>query len=161
MKKIILLFAIFALFSCVSTKELQLTIDNCNSEIKDQSDKIKGLEDKIDLLYKFLTLTKSNYTTEDNIIPSTANTEDKNVNRKSNQCKALTASGSKCSRNAQSGSEYCWQHALKNSNSESVSTNQKSNSTSTYKGSNEILTGSRGGKYYINSHGNKTYVKRK
>ena len=61
------------------------------------------------------------------------------------QCKAITASGTQCSRKAEVGSDYCWQH-------------KKTKVTS---GSREIYTGPRGGRYYINSSGKKVYVKRK
>ncbi|MFH0761446.1 MAG: hypothetical protein V2A67_08080 [Bacteroidota bacterium] len=72
------------------------------------------------------------------------------------RCKAITAAGTQCSRNAQTGSDYCWQHqgTSVNSKSSSVPT-----SSGTYNGKT-IYTGPRGGKYYINKNGNKTYIKK-
>jgi colicin import membrane protein len=68
------------------------------------------------------------------------------------QCKAITQAGSRCSRKAEAGSDYCWQHKPKTSTSTST--------TSTSSSGRTIYTGPRGGKYYINSNGNKTYIKR-
>lgn len=71
---------------------------------------------------------------------------------KSEQCRATTNAGSQCSRSAESGSIYCWQH--KSSNKEVKSATPSSSGGRTY------ITGPRGGQYYINSKGNKTYRKR-
>lgn len=40
----------------------------------------------------------------------------------SGQCKATTAKGTQCSRKAQDGSEYCWQHASKAKNQQTTRT---------------------------------------
>jgi colicin import membrane protein len=76
------------------------------------------------------------------------------------KCIAITSSGNRCSRNAQEGSEYCWQHAKKYKADAPEKAESKPSKGSSYSGSNQIQTGPRGGKYYINSHGNKTYIKR-
>lgn len=78
------------------------------------------------------------------------------------KCKATTASGSACSRNAQAGSDYCWQHkkTSETKNNASAKSSSSGNSNSSYSGSQTIQTGPRGGKYYINSNGKKTYIKR-
>lgn len=44
---------------------------------------------------------------------ATAVHESTSVVATSGQCKATTAKGTQCSRKAQDGSEYCWQHAGK------------------------------------------------
>ena len=81
------------------------------------------------------------------------------------RCQATTAKGTQCSRKADPGSNYCWQHkSTYDPNSEQPKTiksspNTKSSGSSTTSGGRTIYTGPRGGKYYINSHGNKTYVK--
>ena len=74
------------------------------------------------------------------------------------RCKAITQSGKQCSRNAQQGSDYCWQHQKKADSINGQSETDKSSNTS---GNREIYTGPRGGKYYINSKGNKVYIKKK
>jgi colicin import membrane protein len=81
------------------------------------------------------------------------------------RCKAITASGNQCSRDAQDGSEYCWQHVKtydpkSTSTSGSVKSSTKSSSSGSATGSGRTIhTGPRGGKYYINSNGKKVYVK--
>ena len=65
------------------------------------------------------------------------------------QCAAITKKGTRCSRSAQSGSKYCWQH-------QSYESKPESNYTS----GRVWHTGPRGGQYYINSKGNKVYKKR-
>jgi len=78
------------------------------------------------------------------------------------QCKAKTKAGTQCSRTAQEGSDYCWQHRPTyepSSDQKATETKTKSSTGDTYKG-REILTGPRGGKYYINANGKKTYIKK-
>lgn len=79
------------------------------------------------------------------------------------RCKAKTASGKQCSRDAQEGSDYCWQHRPtyepSSTKKEDPGTGTKSNS-SVRSNTREIHTGPRGGKYYINANGKKTYIKK-
>jgi outer membrane murein-binding lipoprotein Lpp len=78
---------------------------------------------------------------------------------KSGQCKALTSTGSRCSRIALNGSEFCWQHIKIYEPDRSEKENKTAVSpgdTSTY----TIHTGPKGGKYYINSSGKKIYIKK-
>jgi colicin import membrane protein len=84
----------------------------------------------------------------------------------SGRCQAITAKGTQCSRSADAGSKYCWQHkktyepgSTATSTNKSSSTSTGNNFNSTY-GGKTIMTGPRGGKYYINSKGNKTYIKK-
>jgi hypothetical protein len=72
----------------------------------------------------------------------------------SKQCVAITKKGTECSRNAQEGSEYCWQHSESKTKSETKSYNSNSSGKTIY-------TGPRGGQYYINKNGKKTYIKKK
>jgi endonuclease G len=78
----------------------------------------------------------------------------------STRCKAITKAGTQCKRNAQPGSDYCWQHQGQSTSSGSsgTSTGTSTGTTSTGK---TIYTGPRGGQYYINSSGKKTYIKKK
>lgn len=56
----------------------------------------------------------------------------------SSQCKATTAKGIQCSRKAQDGSEYCWQHAGKAASQQTTTT-----TTSTPAKRTSIATGGR------------------
>lgn len=51
------------------------------------------------------------------------------VTATSGQCKAITAKGTQCSRKAQDGSEYCWQHAGKVGTQQTTTTPKKSTNT--------------------------------
>ena len=77
----------------------------------------------------------------------------------SGQCIAITKAGSRCSRTAQQGSDYCWQHAKTNNVDKPANTVKTSSGNSNYSGSQNIQTGPWGGRYYINKNGNKTYIK--
>lgn len=70
------------------------------------------------------------------------------------RCEAATQSGTRCTRNAEVGSLYCWQH-------QQASSTLNSRATPTTPPERTILTGPRGGKYYINSKGKKTYIRKK
>jgi type II secretory pathway pseudopilin PulG len=80
------------------------------------------------------------------------------------RCQAITAAGNQCSRNADPGSNYCWQHKStyepNNTQQKIVSTPTQKISGSSSSSGRTIYTGPRGGRYYINSHGNKTYIKK-
>ena len=81
------------------------------------------------------------------------------------RCNAITSKGTQCSRTADVGSEYCWQHKKtyepNSIPSNAVSTPKSSGSSGGNTGSGRtIYTGPRGGKYYINSSGKKTYIKK-
>ena len=56
---------------------------------------------------------------------------DVSANSTTRQCKATTAKGTQCSRKAQDGSEYCWQHAAKNGVSTTKTTTDSSPAKST------------------------------
>lgn len=45
------------------------------------------------------------------------------------QCKAITQKGTQCSRKAQNGSEYCWQHDKESSSQKQSSTQQSTTSS--------------------------------
>lgn len=72
------------------------------------------------------------------------------------QCAAITKKGTRCSRRAQPGSLYCWQHQGQQSAVDSPGAGTPSVESDAGR---TICTGPRGGKYYINSHGKKTYVR--
>jgi hypothetical protein len=88
--------------------------------------------------------------------PLTDYTKSNNLNNESakatqeqerGQCKAITKAGTRCSRKAAEGSDFCWQHASSTSTPEYNNTPTHSTSYST--SSRTIYTGPRGGKYYI------------
>lgn len=85
---------------------------------------------------------------------------DNTINQSSSpgRCKAITSNGTQCSRNADPGSEYCWQH--KKTYEPDKTPSNFSAPAQNSSGGRVIHTGPRGGKYYINSNGNKTYIKR-
>jgi hypothetical protein len=113
------------------------------------------------------TSTLNNDSPSNNTNPAVSNQNLESTGTSGGRCQAITAKGTQCSRKADPGSNYCWQHkstyepessASSNSNKSTVSST-KSQGTST-SGGRTIMTGPRGGKYYINSKGNKTYIKK-
>jgi len=161
MKKLMLLvFVLSYILSNAQTKKMQQQIDSCKIVIQDQSIKIREMEIKVNQLFNILTAIKNDINfvdikTENNILDQPNTLKEENI--KSDQCKAITAAGKRCSRMAQLGSDYCWQHNKTTITTTKSSSTSESNSS----GSRTIQTGPRGGQYYINSHGNKTYIKRK
>lgn len=166
MKKIIFLLLVFSVqFGYAQSKtELKKEIISLKEIIEQYKSELEIKEAQLDAIKKeFLQVKESNQKIESlfNEIPSAVSSNsvtEENSTRTISQCKAITASGSQCSRNADEGSDYCWQHK------KSTSTQYKSSSSSQYNSSlssRTIQTGPRGGKYYINKNGNKTYIKRK
>jgi len=84
----------------------------------------------------------------------------------STQCAAITQAGIRCTRKAEPGSIYCWQHqgyggsTPTSTQKPTTTTKNTGTSSGTSTSGRTIYTGPRGGKYYINSSGNKTYIKR-
>jgi len=87
----------------------------------------------------------------------------KTTSTESKRCIAITNAGTQCSRNADPGSDYCWQHkkTYEPTKSSSISTTTTPTKSTTTSSGRTIQTGPRGGQYYINSKGNKTYIKKK
>jgi len=87
----------------------------------------------------------------------------KTISTESKRCIAITNAGTQCSRNADPGSDYCWQHkkTYEPTTSSSVSTTTTPTKNTTTSSGQTIQTGPRGGQYYINSSGKKVYVKKK
>ncbi len=146
---------------------MQLTIDSCESAILSHEERIKHLEARVDYLYQILGNIKNDLNAQSlsYVTPSNASSEPQSLlQTETFRCKATTSAGTQCSRNAQAGSEFCWQHAKSSSTSTSSSsqvTSESSTSKSYSTPSRQISTGPRGGQYYLNSSGKKTYVKRK
>jgi len=160
-----------------SKKDLEYQIKYLISEQKKQSDEIQNLKDQItELKSGFSRLNEENNrqpssTTNSNNRQESSSVVNKEVIQSDGRCQAKTAKGSQCSRNAEPGTLFCWQHkgssqpinaiGTNQTSSESPTTTKPSTGSSNYSGSKTIQTGSRGGRYYINKNGNKTYVKRK
>ena len=84
------------------------------------------------------------------VLPSSTAVNRAEIDTTSGRCQAITAAGTQCTRKAQPGSKYCWQHQNYGKSTSSSGTNDR-----------QIYTGPRGGKYYINSNGKKVYVRKK
>ncbi len=84
------------------------------------------------------------------VLPSSTTVSQVRMDTTSGRCQAITLAGTQCTRKAQPGSEYCWQHQSYGKSTSSSGTNDR-----------QILTGPRGGKYYINSNGKKVYIRNK
>ena len=138
----------------LSLKEQILDLKTENLNFKSENDQLR-------------TSISTNNNTPANLInqsatkPNTATSEGPRE-----RCIAITAKGTQCTRLADPGSKYCWQHkatyeprstTTTNNNKSSISSGASSGTTSSGR---TIYTGPRGGKYYINSNGNKTYIKK-
>ncbi|HAQ02375.1 hypothetical protein A2467_02280 [Candidatus Nomurabacteria bacterium RIFOXYC2_FULL_36_8] len=148
-----------------SKKELKYDIYKLEKKVSASSSDLKSLKDENEKLkYENESLRNENERLKLAIslnkpsdVPQPTSSEKSNSTN--NQCKAITAKGTQCSRNAEAGSDYCWQHK---SSQETKSTVKSSSSSGSNSGSGRTIhTGSRGGQYYINKNGNKTYIKRK
>ncbi len=115
-------------------------------QLSDAEKEIQTLKTQNSELYKQSINTHSG-------IEGNAEVEQKGEKR----CKAITSSGNQCSRKADNGSDYCWQHKKTYEPDKEL---YKSNATQPADNGRTIYTGPRGGKYYINSKGNKVYIKR-
>lgn len=127
-------------------KSLNKDITSLNLKLSDSEREIQSLKSQ---------LNQGNSLQEKPSQPSS----EKNLQNPSKRCKAITSAGSQCSRNADEGSEYCWQHKKTYEPDKPSKSTSGSNGSSNYNGK-EIQTGPRGGQYYINSKGNKTYIKK-
>ena len=187
MKTYILLFCLMLLSNIgvsQSKQELQKQVTNLTSEKQKLfDDKQKLMEDILILKQQILDLKTENITVNsendklrNNITPNSNNSSSTSTLGNSNQitsktdatrerCLAITAAGTQCTRLADIGSKYCWQHKATyepgtTTTNKSTATPSKSSGTSV-SSSRTIQTGPRGGQYYINKNGNKTYIKKK
>jgi hypothetical protein len=102
--------------------------------------------------------TESTTTTKSNQTVQSSKSESEN-----GQCQAITKKGTQCSRRAQAGSKFCWQHQ---GSTNTIDNNSTSNTNSEIKsnpsaGDSTIHTGPRGGQYRISASGKKVYIKQK
>lgn len=164
----IFLLGISLLVSAQSKKDLSQEVTILKVSHKALLDDIELLKKETDLLNKEIDLLKQQLAqikTAGSVNEIQQVVQEKVDQKTETRCKATTAAGKQCSRNADPGSDYCWQHKTtyepNNTPSNAVSTPKVSGSGSsgTTGAGRVIHTGPRGGKYYINSKGNKVYVK--
>lgn len=167
-------------YTCIFSVLLLIMLSSCSQSRKEMNAQVNELIQKVDTLSsKVDVLTDQNRLLDEEIswleneivdlnrskpanpaisTPTpTAKTSGKQA--KTGQCKALTSSGSRCSRVALNGSEYCWQHIKiyePDRAEKETKTAVAQPDTATY----PIHTGPKGGKYYINSSGKKIYIKK-
>ncbi|MDP3386063.1 MAG: hypothetical protein Q8S24_02420 [Eubacteriales bacterium] len=117
-------------------------------ELSELKAEIESLKSRVEVLEKIL-LEKT--------------TSDELNNAAAKRCIAITNAGTQCSRNAEPGSDYCWQHkSTYEPNKATNSTTKATTTTATKQPATRVIhTGPRGGQYYINSNGNKVYIKKK
>jgi colicin import membrane protein len=184
-----LLLIVFLFFDIVgfsqSKKDLQVQVTTLTSDKQKLIDeKQKLMEDILNLKQQILDLKTENLSCRsenEKLRTALATNNDASTNTPNSlistqissasqtstgRCQAITAKGTQCTRTAESGSKYCWQHkstyepastATSSSTKSNFSSGKSSGSTTSGR---TIYTGPRGGKYYINSHGNKTYIKK-
>lgn len=175
MKKIILVAALIVASICASAqtkKELNAKIVKLEANLNLLESKVKKLESEKQLNESEIVRLNNKIAQteqENTVLRNQATSQDQTIEKNNlltepnqkQRCKAITQSGSQCSRNAQEGSEYCFQH-VKTYDPKSTSTKSsvKSSSGSSTGSGRTIYTGPKGGKYYINSSGKKVYVKK-
>ena len=141
----------------LSLKQQILDIKTENLTIKTEYDQLKNSVS----VNSNVSAISSNQTSTNQSTSSSETTRER--------CLATTAKGTQCTRLADIGSKYCWQHkatyeprstsTTNDATSKSTSTPSKGSGASTSSG-RTIITGPRGGQYYINKNGNKTYIKK-
>jgi len=134
-------------------------------QVTKQSDRIDELQKEVSYLHGKIdelntSIQNLNSQAQQKITP-TQNSSPSDNSQESGQCQAITKKGTQCSRKAQAGSKFCWQHQS------SATTIEKSNSTNTEikstpsAGDGTIHTGPRGGQYRISASGKKVYIRKK
>lgn len=158
----------------IQVQELSLKVDALEAKLSAAESKMTSLSERIDYFAKRIEeLERTQAELRSGLQAATqfnsaAQQDETNPAPSGGKCAATTASGKRCSRNAESGSNYCWQHkdTYEPDKATPKTTSTKKNSTSATESSSSssegrvIYTGPRGGKYYINSNGKKTYIKR-
>jgi regulator of replication initiation timing len=131
-------------------KEQIVDLKNENQTLRNEVERLKATQGSAAAMP--VGASQAGTTQKQNLTSSTSSTP--------GRCQAITAKGTQCSRSADPGSNYCWQHKSTYEPSGSTKSSVSSSSSSSSSSSGRtIYTGPRGGKYYINSKGNKVYVK--
>jgi hypothetical protein len=158
MRKLISIICVLCFIGCATPEQVTKQSDR----IDELQTEVSFLHGKIDELSKTIQNLNTNLQTQQNITP-TQNSSTTNTSQESGQCQALTKKGTQCTRKAQEGSKFCWQHQ---GSSTSVEKNTSSNDNTELKvnpsaGDGTIYTGPRGGKYKISASGKKVYIRKK
>jgi colicin import membrane protein len=170
MKSKILVISYFLFFLVIqnahpqSKKELYEIIGRLQQENKALTEQYSNLKQEIAELKELILSNQAQLTQLRSEIAANSSQTTKQTEEKTGggRCQAITAKGTQCTRQADPGSNYCWQHKStyepKSSEKKPVTT---SSGSSTSSSGRTIYTGPRGGQYYINSKGNKVYIKHK
>lgn len=132
--------------------ELKARLDSCQVVIGNLKSEKDNLISQIEEIKKFINgYPKHEGSTEETktVANSSSSSTTTATPAKGKQCAAITKAGTRCSRTAEAGSDYCWQHKQ-----------SSSSSSSSYNSGHVWHTGPRGGQYYINSNGKKVYRKK-
>ncbi len=157
--KYLFVFALSAILAgCATTGD----IAKLETELTQQKTEISYLKGRIDAMSDDIARIAANQqaatsrsfvpssTPSQTAVPSATAMNGVQIDSTSGRCQAITAAGTQCTRRAQPGSKYCWQHQ-----------NYGKATPSSGSSDRQILTGPRGGKYYINSNGKKVYIRKK
>ncbi len=146
MKQISIYLTCMLLIGCASSGSIQ----HLQDQINDLHSDISYLKGRLDALSDNLNRLNVNQPPTSTSTPINDSTPQVS-GQVSGQCQAMTLNGVQCSRKAEPGSKYCWQHKNYNTGASiSPSSNDKT-----------IHTGPRGGQYYYNSSGKKVYIRKK
>jgi colicin import membrane protein len=139
-----------------SQSKLFQEISSLKQDIAVLKSELESVHRENDLLKQLISAGSGKQSMPDSIMQKSVDN-----NSTPGRCKAITSKGTQCSRTADVGSEYCWQHksTYEPNSTPNKSVTTPSKSTGNTGSGRKIYTGPRGGKYYINSNGNKTYIK--
>lgn len=130
--------------------ELKAQLDSCHLVIAQLELNKTELTNQIEEIKKFISgyprIIDSTEKVKKTTSTSSSSATTAKTQTKGKQCAAITKAGTRCSRTAEAGSDYCWQHKQ-----------PSSSSSSSYNSGHVWHTGPRGGQYYINSNGKKVY----
>ncbi len=156
MKTIICIISVLCFIGCATP-----------DQVTKQSDRIDELQKEVSYLHGKIdelntSIQNLNSQAQPKIAP-TQNSSASDNSQESGQCQAITKKGTQCSRIAQAGSKFCWQHqgsttTIERSNSTDTNTEIKSTPSA---GDGTIHTGPRGGQYRISASGKKVYIRKK
>jgi TolA-binding protein len=161
MKTLISIISVLCFIGCATPEQVTKQSDRID-ELQKEISYLHGKIDELNTSIQNLNSNLSNSQTQPKIAPTQNNSASDN-SQESGQCQAITKKGTQCSRKAQAGSKFCWQHqgsttTIDKSSSTDTNTEIKSNSSA---GDGTIHTGPRGGQYRISASGKKVYIRKK
>ena len=163
MKTLISIIGVLCFIGCATPEQVTRQSDRID-ELQKEVSYLHGKIDELNASIQNLNSYLSNSQAQPKVVPNQNSSASDNL-EVLDQCQAATKKGSQCSRKAQAGSKFCWQHqgsttTIEKSNSVDTNSNTaiKSNSSA---GDGSIHTGPRGGQYRISASGKKVYIKHK